>query len=596
MDNDLAVKLDPAKTPDAVRQSTVEKLVYSTKAPDPEIWRLIPSAVEKEPVQWIRQLEIRLLKKIPFSVDMATAITALLKSSDFDVRAETATLLRNIIVTLITEKKNEERKAYEEKLFDVLVTNLKNKENQHHHALWIELYKTLGAFSQNDAVAQALIDLLPVGGDEAFYVFAQYANGKYPAAGLEHLLTGFTVAKNDETHIHIIRSLIMVLPKEGGPRGYPNTEPVIRTLLEAIKSKSENVRKEAAIALASRAKVARKTKSPLPLEEEVWEALFNLYQWRLPSTTALDKDQAREALQYLPADAGRLSRLFELMHKVQDELQKQNVVGLIGTFKTPETRAELIKMLKVNFAGLRLEAQKTTIDAISAFVPDAEVEAELEHLLEGKGLHADIQAKLADRLFSDIPSLKERLKRWLRIDEKSKRPILERFDLPMMHIKVIESGKKLPGDDDIRKLLKGLDPFLMMNDARVKLHETLREFPDPEGYSTQVLPMDQVSKVLVPLIDPLFKARIVFEGFALPQEFGGSKELEYGDVKQTNAQGLGMGASQMGKDFVKKMIEDLFAGDMGEFVPAGTQFRLTQEGAGVFTLKAMAPESASVKH
>lgn len=595
MDNDLAVKLDPAKTPDAVRQSTVEKLVYSTKAPDPEIWRLIPAAVQKEPVQWIRQLEIRLLKKIPFSVDMAAAITSLLKSSDFDVRAETATLLRNIIVTLITEKKTAERKAYEEKLFDTLVTNLNDKENQRHHALWIELYKTLGAFSQNDAVAQALIDLLPVGGDEAFYVFAQYANGKYPAAGLEHLLAGFAMAKSDETHIHIIRSLIMVLPKEGEPQGYPSTEPVIRTLLEAIKSKSENVRKEAAIALASRARVARKTKSPIPLENEVWEALFNLYQWRLPSTTALDKDQAREALRNLPADAARLSRLFELMHRVQDELQKQNVVGLIGTFKTPETRAELIKMLKVNFAGLRLEAQKTTVDAISAFVPDPEVEKELEHLLEGKGLHADIQAKLADRLFSDIPSLKERLKRWLRIDEKSKRPILERFDLPIMHIKVIESGKKLPGDHDVRRLLRGLDPFLMMNDARVKLHETLREFPDPEGYSTQVLPMDQVAKTLVPQIDPLFKARIVFDGFALPPEFGGSKELEFGNVQQTNAQGLGMGASQMGKDFVKKMIEDLFAGDMGEFVPAGTQFRLTHEGDGLFILKALTPASAA-KH
>src|SRR5581483_4381262 len=379
MDNDLAVKLDPAKTSDAVRQSTVEKLVYSTKAPDPEIWKLIPPAVQKEPVQWIRQLEIRLLKKIPFSVEMAASITALLKSSDFDVRTEAATLLRNIIVTLITEKKSAERKAYEEKLFDTLVTSLNDKENQHHHVLWIELYKTLGAFSQNDAVAQALIDLIPVGGDEAFYVFAQYANGKYPAAGLEPLLTGFKVAKNDETQIHIVRSLIMVVPKEGDPAGYPSTEPVIQTLLDAIKSKSENVRKEASIALASRAKAARKLKKPIPMENEVWEALFNLYQWRLPSTTALDKDQAREAIRNLPADATRLSRLFELMHRVQDELQKQNVVGLIGSFKTPETRAELIKMLKVNFAGLRLEAQKTTVDAISAFVPDAEVEAELEH-------------------------------------------------------------------------------------------------------------------------------------------------------------------------------------------------------------------------
>lgn len=599
MDKDLALKLDPAKTPDAARQATVEKLVYSVTPPDPEIWRLIPSLVEKEPVKWIRQLEIRLLKKVPFGPEVISSVASLLSSADFDVRTEGATLLKNIMIRLVTEKKGEERKVFEEKVFDILVASLKAKENQPHHTLWMELYKTLTGFKQSDAVNQALIELLPVGGEEALFNFAQYANGKYPAVGLEPLLSGFSTAKEDETQIHIIRALIMVLPKEGPPLGYPSTEPVIRTLLEAIKSKSENVRKEAAMALASRAKAARKLKTTLPLENEAWEALFHLYQWRLPSTQAVDKDQAREAIRHLPVDAARLSRLFELMHRVQDELQKQNVVGLIGTFKTPETRAELIKMLKVNFAGLRLEAQKTTVDAVSTFVPDPEVEKELEHLLEGKGLHADIQAKLADRLFSDIPSLKERLKRWLRLDEKSKRPVLERFDLPIMHIKIIESAKKVAGDREIQKLLLGLAPLLMMNDANVKLHETLRDFPEPEPGShpePQVLPMDQVAKVLVPLIDPLFKARIVFDGFALPQEFGGSKELEYGNVQQTNAQGLGMGAAQMGKDFVKKMIEDLFSGDMGDFVPAGTQFRLTQEGEGLFTLKAMAPESASAKH
>ena len=261
----------------------------------------------------------------------------------------------------------------------------------------------------------------------------------------------------------------------------------------------------------------------------------------------------------------------------------------------PETRAELIKMVKVNFTGLRLEAQKTTIDALSGFVPDEEVEAEMEKLLEGKGLHADIQAKLADKLFSEIPSLKPRLLRWLRLDDKSKRPVLERFDLPIMHIKVIESAKKLPGDDDLFKKLRDLAPLLMMNDAKVKLHETLREFPQAENAlpEPQILPADQVAKTLIALIEPLNSARIVFDGFALPAEFGGSKELEFGNFQQAKAQGLGIGAAQMGKDFVKKMIEDLFAGDLGDVFPAGAKFKLAQEGNGVFTL---AVATAPAKH
>lgn len=597
MDQELATKLDPAKTSDAVRQATVEKLVFSPTTPDPEVWRVILPMLHKEPIKWIRQLEIRLLKKLPFNPEIVTSIASLLSSPQFDVRLEAAILLRNTIIRLAAEKKNEARKFFEERLIGTLLDHLKREEVASEHEVWVELYKTLACFSQGDVVNRALIEMAPMGGEEALYIFAQYTQGKYPSEGLESLLAGLPNVKSDETAIHICRALTMTLPKEGPPLGYPNTEPVIRTLLEGIKNRSENIRKEAAIALASRAKVAKKEKSSLPLDNEVWEAMFNLYQNRLSSTTALDKDQAREALRYLPTDAGRLARLFELMHRVQDELQKQNVVGLIGTFKTQETRAELIKMLKVNFAGLRLEAQKTTIDAASSFVPDTEVEAELEKLLEGKGLHADVQAKLADRLFSDIPSLKERLKRWLRVDEKSRRPVLERFDLPVMHIKVIESAKKLPGDMEIAKMLNALTPLLMMNDAKVKLHETLREFPELEGSSRpepQILPADQVAKTLIPLIDPLFNARIVFEGFTLPQEFGGSKELEYGNVKQTNAQGLGMGAAMMGKDFVKKIIEDLFAGEMGDFIPAGTRFRLTQEGEGLFTLAALAP--APVKH
>lgn len=595
MVTELEVKLDPAKTPDAVRQSTVEKLVYSSTVPDPKIGSLLIPVVQKEPVQWIQKLEMRLLKRLPFNPETIGSIASLLSVPQKEIRLETAILLRNMIIQLVTEKKKDERKLFEEKLRDTLVARLR-AEGDSHNPVWMELYKTLSYFSYNEATHAVLTEMLPKGGDEALLVFAQYLQGKYPPAGLESLLAGAQTAKEDDTAIHIMRALIQTLPKEGPVVGYPNTEAVIRVLLAGLKSPSENIRKEAAIALASRAKAARKEKQSLPLENEVWEALFNLYQTRLASTTALDKDQAREGLRYLPADATRLAKLFELMHRVQDELQKQNVVGLIGTFKTPETRAELIKMVKVNFTGIRLEAQKTTIDAISGFVPDAEVEAEMEKLLEGKGLHADIQAKLADKLFSDIPSLKPRLLRWLRLDEKSKRPVLERFDLPMMHIKVIESAKKLAGDQDIYKKLKEIDPFLMMNDAKVKLHETLREFPQAEtaGPEPQVLPADQVAKTLIALIEPLNSARIVFDGFALPSEFGGSKELEFGNVQQAKAQGLGIGAAQMGKDFVKKMIEDLFAGDLGDVVPAGAKFKLSQEGNGVFTL---APVTAApAKH
>jgi hypothetical protein len=165
----------------------------------------------------------------------------------------------------------------------------------------------------------------------------------------------------------------------------------------------------------------------------------------------------------------------------------------------------------------------------------------------------------------------------------------------MMHIKVIESAKKLPGDDDIFKKLWELTPLLMMNDAKVKLHETLREFPQAESAlpEPQILPADQVAKTLIALIEPLNSARIVFDGFSLPAEFGGSKELEFGNFQQAKAQGLGIGAAQMGKDFVKKMIEDLFAGDLGDVVPAGAKFKLTQEGNGLFTL---AVATAPAKH
>ncbi|MBI3804994.1 MAG: hypothetical protein HY282_14665 [Nitrospirae bacterium] len=595
MATELEVNLDPAKTPDTVRQSTIEKLVYNSAVPDPKIVTILIPIVQKEPVEWIQKLEMRLLKRLPFNPETIGSIASLLSVPKKEIRLETAILLRNLLVQLVTEKRKDDRPLFEAKLRETLIARLR-AEGDGHNPVWMELYKTLSYFSATEEITSLLIEMLPKGGEEALLHFAQYTQGKYPPAGLETLLTNAETVKEDDTAIHIMRAFIQTLPKEGPSIGYPSTEPMIRVLINALTNRSENIRKEAAIALASRAKVARKEKKTIPLESEVWEALFNLYQLRLPSTTALDKDHAREGLRNLPADAARLAKLFELMHRVQDELQKQNVVGLIGTFKTPETRAELIRMVKVNFTGLRLEAQKTTIDAISGFVPDQEVEAEMEKLLEGKGLHADVQAKLADKLFSEIPSLKARLLRWLRVDEKSKRPVLERFDLPMMHIKVIESAKKLPGDGDICKKLLEIEPMLMMNDAKVKLHETLREFPQAANIKpAQILPMDQVAKTLIGMIEPLNSARIVFDGFTLPAEFGGSKELEFGNVQQAKAQGLGMGAAQMGKDFVKKMIEDLFAGDLGEFAPAGTKFKLSQEDEGLFTV-AVAAAVAAAKH
>lgn len=594
MVTELETKLDPAKSPDTVRQSTVEKLVYSPTAPDPKIGSVLIPIVQKEPVQWIQKLEMRLLKRLPFNPETIGSMASLLSSPQKEIRLETAILLRNMIIQLVTEKKKEERKIFEEKLREMLVARLR-AEGDGHNPVWMELYKTLSYFSYSDEVNAVLIEMLPKGGEEGLLVFAQYLQGKYPPAGLEPLLAGAETAKADDTQIHIMRALLQVIPKEGPMAGYPSTEAVIRVLLAALKSPSENIRKEAAITLASRAKVARKEKKPLPLENEVWEALFNLYQTRLPSTTALDKDQAREALRNLPADATRLGKLFELLHRVQDELQKQNILGLIGTFKTPETRAELLKMVRVNFTGLRLEAQKTTLDALSGFLPDAEVEAEMEKLLEGKGLHADIQAKLADKLFGEIPSLKERLMRWIRLDDKTRRPVVERFELPMMHIKIIESAKKVAGDENIYRRLREIEPLLMMNDAKVKLHETLREYPQHANAqpAPQILPAGQAAKALIALIEPLNSARIVFDGFALPAEFGGSKELEFGNMQQAKAQGLGIGAAQMGKDFVKKMIEDLFAGDLGDVLPAGAKFKLSQEGNGVFTL---APVTAAARH
>ena len=575
----LSTRLDPTQTSDAARQAAVEKQVYNSAVPSAETRDAVLQWVNREPVKWIRQLEIRLLKKCPFDAAALAPTAALLSSPHADVRLEVAALLGQMTTLLAAAKRADDLKIAEAHLLPVFSAVLKEKPD----AVWMEVYKTLARFSPTESLNRMLVDALGAGGEDALYIFAQYAQGRYPQEGLQPLLSGYAQAARDETRIHILRALGMTLPKEGPPRGYPDDAPILQTLLSGIASGSENVRKEAAISLGGRARAAKKQKTPLPMEGEIWETLFRLYESRIGATTATDRDAAKEALRVVPTTPERMGRLFELMHRVSDELQKQNVVDLVGTFKTPETRDALIKMLKVNFAGLRLEAQKTTINAAAGFIPDPDVEAEMEKLLEGKGLHADIQAKLADYLFADLPSLKPRLQRWLRVDAKSGRPVLERFELPMMHIKIIEAAKKRPGDADIQKLLVALNPLLMMNDAKVKLSETLREFPGAVVTEPLTLPMDQVVKTLFSIIDARPTGRIVFEGITLPAEFGGSNQLEF---SPPGVNGLSVGAAQMAKDFVKKALEDLFGGVVGDIAPAGTLFRLT-DSEGVITLSAV---------
>lgn len=482
MNNELAVKLDPNGRSDAERQQTLEKLVFNPNKPDPELWRTIIPMLEKEPVVWIQQLEVRLLKKLPFSVEFISSALSLLNSATPSVRLEAAGLIRQVLDRLVFEKGQESLDVFERELLLPLLSHLKRNEIITQPSVWIELYKMLGSLSGAPAVSEAMVALLPKGNDAALFVFAQYVHAKYPENCLNPLLEGFSGAKSDDTALHLVRALNAPISKEGALIGYANTEPVIQVLVSALKSKSENVRREAASVLASRAKIAAKEKTRLPLEDEAWDALFTLYDERLSDTSARDKNEANTAIMRMPITQARLTRLFEVMHRVQDEMEKQNVVGLIGSFKTADSRVELLRLLRENFAGLRLEAQKVTINAVSSYMPDEEVEAELDKLLEGKGLHSDILSTLGDKLFAPLPSLKNRLMKWLSLNEKTKRPLIEQFALPMMHIKIIQAAKILSGDADIKERLLILEPLLMMNDAKVKLHEVLRAFPSAPAH------------------------------------------------------------------------------------------------------------------
>lgn len=477
MNKELAAKLDPTTKSDAERQQAIEQVVFNSKKPDPEVWQTVIPIIEKEPVAWIQQMEIRLLKRLPFQVDFLKAVFSFLDSSQPALRFQGAGLIRQVLDRLTFEKNHEALKIFEKDLLNHLVAALNREDLLAEQGLWNELYQTLADLSDSSAVSQAIIASLPKGGDSALLIFAQYVQGKYGENCLEAILSGCATTKSEDTLQHLVRALRVKSSKEGNTKGYAHAEAIMQTLLDALKSKSENVRREACAAITSRALAAAKEKVSLPLEDAVWEGVFTLYEKRLASPVARDKDEANMAIAALPINQSRLSRLFDVMHHVQDGMDKQNVVGLIGSFKTSESRTELLRLLRENFAGLRLEAQKITLNSVSKYLPDEEIEIEFDKLLSGKGLHSDILSSLGDKLFAPIPSLRGRLIKWLGLNEKTKRPLLEQFQLPMMHTKVLQAARRFSNDPEIQERLLVIEPLLMLNDAKVKIHETLKAFP-----------------------------------------------------------------------------------------------------------------------
>jgi len=584
MDNVLAAKLNPKNTSDMDRQRVVEALVFTSASPDPDLWRALIPILGKEPVKWIRQLEVRLLKRLTFSLDFAKAVFRLLDEEAPGLRLEGAKLLKQLLDRLSMEKKQAALREFENALLPTLLLQLKRKEIIAQQDVWIALYQGLSTLGPNNAVSREVADLLPKGGEAALYVFAQYVQRSHAPECLEAVLSALASPHSDGVSLHLLRALSGGRTKSGETIGYPDTESLIRALIDGLERRSENVRREAADALAARAKSAKERQCPLPLEGAAWEALFLLYKKRLHAPLAQDKNSARKAIAAMPINQERLGRLFDLVHQVEDGHQKQDVVGLIGLFKTPETRQELLRLLRDNFPGLRLDAQKVIIDSISVYLPDEEIEDEMDKLLEGK-LHADIFARLGDKLLAPLPSLKKRLLHWLGLNPKTKRPLLERFDLPMMHTRFIQAARRLKDDPEIQERLQTIEPLLMMNDAKVKMHETLKAFPSAP--KVEVLSVSALSAALIAKIDPLPKAHVIFSGFSLPKGFGESQELEFGNAEQARAQGLGPGAAEMGKDFVKQAIEDLFSEDSELDLPEGARFRVEEDPSGHFTVTAL---------
>lgn len=477
MNKELAAKLDPKTKSDAERQQVLEQLVYNRKKPDQEIWKTIIPLIGQEPVVWIQGLEIRLLKRLPFQVDFIQSAFSLLDAPQASLRLEGAGLIREVLDRLKSQKDHEAVSAFESGLLKSLLSALARQEIIAQQSVWLELYLALSNLSAAPAVSDAMVNLLPKDCNKSLHIFAQYVQGKHSENCLGTVLAGCTQTSSEDTLQHLVRALGLKISKKGAITGYTSTEPIITSLLGALKSKSENVRREVCSVFASRGKAAVITKTPLPLEAEVWNGVFNIYAQRLASPVARDKDEANMAIAALPITNERLTRLFEVMHSVTDGMDKQNVVGLIGSFKMESSRSELLRLLRENFAGLRLEEQKITVNSVSKYLPDEEIEVELDKLISGKGLHSDVLSSLGDKLFSPIPSLKTRLMKWLGLNEKTKRPLLEQFQLPMMHTKILQSARRLSDDSEILEKLLILEPLLMMNDAKTKLHEILKAFP-----------------------------------------------------------------------------------------------------------------------
>ncbi len=98
-----------------------------------------------------------------------------------------------------------------------------------------------------------------------------------------------------------------------------------------------------------------------------------------------------------------------------------------------------------------------------------------------------------------------------------------------------------------------------------------------------LLSRDEVAGKLISLIKPLSHARIVFEGFTLPEAFGESEELEFGNLATAKALGLGQAAMETGKGFVIKTIDEFFSGELEGTVLDHAFFSLVRQ-ENLFTL------------
>lgn len=107
--------------------------------------------------------------------------------------------------------------------------------------------------------------------------------------------------------------------------------------------------------------------------------------------------------------------------------------------------------------------------------------------------------------------------------------------------------------------------------------------PETEGPFS----LEAAGEKLIHRIEPLSSARIIFEGFTLPEEFGEGCELAFGDMATAKSLGLRIEAMQMAKAFVLKTLDELFRGDFGPFVPTETLFTLKQEGETSFFVTAL---------